>query len=436
MRGNLVEKALVGLLAAEILFACYAVVYLYVYGCLPPPFFYVSSDTFSDYFYPNYWADMDGRYEQWGSIYPIAVFAFAKLVRSPACDAVTSVWELRACDLYSVWYLIGAFVLGAGVSGHKMVAYSAGAINWSSPRGKWAGTLVVLFSLPGLFALERGNYIILAMLFVALAAPIERRWHSALFLALAINVKQYLLVLLAIPVMKRDLRYVAMTLVFVCLINGLAMTFVQESRYSLLFQNMLDFSSGSNFESYYFERIWNSTSLVPWYRAIQNSLAVANIRTGEEIKSITDLLAAAILVLRLLTLGVLALLWIQRDQLSSNFIAIVLITCMMANTDILGGYGSILCFPFLLSIWERERRLWYLGLVLMMYVPLEFPLGPGRAPAAPSFLGVLDGAPDMRMTLGAMVRPLVTSAFVGLTFFDLMACTAKTPVDAKVRRDR
>jgi hypothetical protein len=428
MRGDLAEKILFWLLGAEILFVCYAAIYLGLHGCLPPPFFYVSSDTFMDYFHTNYWAGMDSRYEQWGAIYPIAVFAFAQLVRSPDCEAVSGGFALRACDLHSVWYLLAAYVLGVVVAGYKTAKPEGQSGGRLSPRGKLAVTLVMLLSVPGLYALERGNYIVLALLFLALSAPLGKSWRSALFLALAINVKQYLLVLVVIPIMKRNYRYALMTLVFAILVNTIGMLLVHDPHYSFLLSNMLDFSAGTSSDAYYFEKMWNSTALVSWYRTIQGSLTAADFLTFGQIYLIRDLLAAVIFLLRLLTVGVMTLLWLRRNELSQSFMAMVLITCMMANSDALGGYAPILCFPFLLSVLERERCLQYLGLLLIMFLPLEFPVGPAHRTVAPSFLGVLDGTVDyLRITLGAMVRPLITAALVGWVFFDLLAHKAEEP---------
>ena len=48
---------------------------------LPQPFFHDKGDTFMDFYHPYYWADDDGRYTLWKSVYPPLIFCFYFLLK-------------------------------------------------------------------------------------------------------------------------------------------------------------------------------------------------------------------------------------------------------------------------------------------------------------------------------------------------------------------
>lgn len=410
------KRLLQVLLVAELVFVFYTVLHLEWRGRLPPPFFYVSSDTFMDYYNTNFWAGQDARFEEWRSIYPIIVFAFAKLFRSSACDGVGGNVELRSCDSLSVFYLFLIYVLAVLVCTFKLLRMKG--VESNSPW-RWLGVaLILLLSLPGLYALERGNYIVLALLFLASAAVLPPDWRSALLLALAINIKQYLLVLLLVPFLKGRTAYLVLTMAFVLLINILGLLVVQENHYPMLIENMLGFSGGdlNNF----FEKIWNSTSLTAWERAIRLSQNPLDYLSFAQVDGLKRLAALGLVFLRLLSFSVVGLLIYRRTELSPDFIALALMLCLMANTDSLGGYAPILCFPFLAAVTERRRATIYASLLFLLYLPLEFPVGPGVIDIGPSYLGSLSGEILLRITVGAMLRPMVVSILVAVLFFDLL----------------
>ncbi len=409
-------RLLQALLIAEVFFVIYSVVYLKWNGRLPPPFIYDSVDTFMDYFNTNYWARQEGRFEEWRSIYPIIVFAFAQLFRSSTCDSVAGSVELRNCDSQSIYYVFIIYGLAVLICAFKLLGVKSRRppLLWA-----WLGlSLVLLLSLPGLYALERGNYIVLALFFLASAVVLPPDWRSALFLALAINIKQYLLVLLLVHFLKGRHAYIALTLAFVLLINILGLVLVQEAHYAMLIENMLGFSGGEL--NNHFEKIWNSTSLTAWDRAIRLSHHPLNYLSFTQLDLLKQLATLTLFLLRFISLSVVGLLIWRRNELSSDFIALALMFCLMANTDSLGGYATILCFPFLAAVNDSRQAKIYAFLIFLLYFPLEFPVGPGIPDIGPSFLGVIDGEVFLRITIGAMLRPIFVSILVAVLFFDLL----------------
>ena len=58
------------IVVCNILMAIYYFFYLVKFGYLPAPFIFDKSNTFMDFFNPLYWAFDEGRYTEWGSVYP------------------------------------------------------------------------------------------------------------------------------------------------------------------------------------------------------------------------------------------------------------------------------------------------------------------------------------------------------------------------------
>jgi hypothetical protein len=209
-----VERWVWILLPLQVGYVFYVVFYVQHHGMLPAPFFYNAFDSFMDFFATNFWAFHQGRYDDWKSVYPILVFALAKLFTPPSYGALDPPSALRAWDIDGVLFLLASYVAGAACARMLAAHLTEHGARWQD----WLGWFIVIaLSIPGLFAMERGNYIVIAFLFLALAAYYEGNWKSALFLALAINIKQYLAVLWIVPLLQQRYDLVVISVVFVIL---------------------------------------------------------------------------------------------------------------------------------------------------------------------------------------------------------------------------
>lgn len=402
----------------QVLFFAYVVYFFKNTGRLPPPFFYNSMDTFMDFYNTNFWAFDSARFEEWRSIYPIIVFGFSKLFTSASCLGLGGPFVLRACDTFSIWLLFIVYTVGIWASAEVILSqlkrHGIELETWG------AGVLYVglALAMPGLFALERGNYIILAFMFLAMATCLGDRWQSAILLMLAINIKQYLVVLLLVPFLKRQWGYVTLALAFGIAINLLGLIVVPEPRYDLLIDNMLGFSSGE--EISYFEKIWNPTSILAWEKAILFSPHMSNYFVDRGLSQF--IAAAAVLsvwIVHGISIWVFLLLLAKSKSLSPQYMSLVLLMLLMINTDAIGGYAIIFLLPFLASVCSRPNGLVCLVLLVGLFMPIEIPLGPGITSTEFSHLGQVQSNEVLRVTLGAILRPLVLLALLAVTWVDL-----------------
>lgn len=405
------------LAAAQALFLLYSLWYFLTVGRLPSPFFYNAADSYMDFYNTNYWAYNSARFEEWKSIYPLFVFVFSQLITSIECISAADPFALRSCDSSSIYYLVGMAVLASAVSAHA-VMYSKAYKQRFNPPSFAMLVFVFLSSFPLLNSLERGNYLILALLFLALSLVTPIWWISALFLAAAINIKQYLLVLLLAPFLKRQWSYLSLAILACIGINILSLILISEPKYELLFQNMFGFSESLN--GAYFEKIWNPTSLVAWDKLIRLSWHVEQSISSNQLNIFKSLIFLLLIVVRLVSLAVFIFILLQSERLSQKYISAALLVFLMVNTDALGGYSLILLFPFLGAFSDRPLAKWLYLLTFGMLLPVEIPIGPGILNESQSWLSGLEVHEVMFVTFGALIRPCILMAMMSTIGIDIL----------------
>lgn len=414
------------LLAGEAVYIAYVIYFFVQSGRFPPPIFYDAADTFGDYFNTNYWAWHEGRFDEWKSIYPMFCFFLGKLVSGAECAIYAdSAYELRNCDIRSIGYLVVAYVLGAFFSALVLVRHAAG--EGESIVGRWRligiWFLVIVLSLPGLFALERGNYIIFSFLFLSVSAYCRSASCSAISLALAISIKQYLAILLIVSFVKRQFGYVGLTIVVMLAVNVISLLFVPEPHSTMLIENVGGFSGGTIIS--FFEKIWNPTSLSAWLRALENSPHVGRFLSDFEREVLLLVLALIVWAVRLVYLGGVVGLLAQRiRELPEDYLKFFLLIGLIVATDSVGGYAPLLLFPYVGAFLRRPIGMSAIVLVILALVPIELPVGPGRQfDELTSYLSGISYDGMMNVTFGAYLRPFALIGVFGLIVVDLLRHT-------------
>jgi hypothetical protein len=233
----------------RILFACCIIqiagcIYFWVSfaenGYLPSPFVYDKADTFMDFFHSMYWADEPGRYTNWGSVYPPLNFLFLKGAR----------WLLFGQTLES-----DAFILRDSAKPLILyiVAAFAASLLFVFRHDLWRGFMATqktllfitcLLSPPLLFTIERGNLIIFALGFLALALA-KPGLMRAFAIGMLINIKPYFaLYLVAFAISQRPKELVAGTMMAgaIFLISGIML----DEHFLEFIRNLLQFSQDPN----------------------------------------------------------------------------------------------------------------------------------------------------------------------------------------------
>lgn len=413
------------LLSGSILYCSYAAWHFIHFGRFPPPIFYDAADTFGDYFSTLFWASKAGRFDEWKSIYPMFCFLLGKILASTEClEKSATALTLRDCNLSSISYLFVAYVLGAVYAALSITRDLADG-NCLSPKNRVFGFLlwflIVFLSLSGLYAVERGNFIVFAFLFLSISVFSRKNLASAIFLAMAISVKQYLVVLLIVPFVRRRFGFVAVVALLLLFLNTLSLLFVPESHQDMLLENMLGFSGES--VSSFFEKIWNPSSINAWLRAMEYSPYTGNFLTMGQRDFATFLGICVLWGLRAGYLAGLSVFLLRKGRGNDDaYMSFFILVGLLVASDSLGGYAVMLLFPYLGSILKCSKGYFLLSCLLLLFFPMEIPLWPGLpSEGVVSYLTGIELHGVSSVAFGAYIRPLALIAIMLRMLFELFS---------------
>jgi hypothetical protein len=205
-------------------------------GYLPSPFVYDKADTFMDFFHTMDWADEPGRYTDWGSVYPPLNFLFLKGVRWLLFGLVheSDAFTLRDSAKPFIPYIVAAFAASA------LFVFRHDLWRGFTAAHKVLFFFIFLLSPPMLFAIERGNLIIFALGFLALALAKPGSMRT-LAIGVLINIKPYFaLYLVTFAISQRPKELVSCTMMAgaIFLISGIML----DEHFLEFIQNLLQFS--------------------------------------------------------------------------------------------------------------------------------------------------------------------------------------------------
>lgn len=168
-------------------------------GYLPAPFVFDVSDTFMDWYNTAYWAHNAGAYSVWRTIYLPLSFVITGFLSDPRCYANLMV-DIRACDGFGIVVILSMYIGCCVVTALAL---------WKRDRvtGPYR-TVAIALGAPLLFALERGQLIMLAYIGFVLVYGnlIKSRTMVAIASGFCVNMKVYLLFPIFAFAIKRDWR--------------------------------------------------------------------------------------------------------------------------------------------------------------------------------------------------------------------------------------
>ena len=166
------------------------------------------SDTFMDLFNVLYWAYDDGRYTDWGSVYPPLNFLILKI----ANFVFTGGWYGDPANMRENSQLV---IVGFCIMYFAMPAILLKINYWKnfSKKEKFQIYFIIVFSSPMLFALERGNLIVLTPILLGLALS-KIGMARSIYIALLINIKPYFALFVIYYIVRKNWKGLATTLAF------------------------------------------------------------------------------------------------------------------------------------------------------------------------------------------------------------------------------
>lgn len=178
-------------LIGEFINLAYYAGFYYYHQYLPAPFVWNKQDSFMDFYNPLYWVIKDGFYTTFNSVYPALNYYILKIFSLGLSSyVVLDPYDFRTANsnlsiFLVLLYLLIIFVVTRLGEWRKLADANSVLSYW-----------ICAASVPVLFALERGNLIFIALLFLALYLHVNGSWAKAFYLALLINMKPYFLILM------------------------------------------------------------------------------------------------------------------------------------------------------------------------------------------------------------------------------------------------
>lgn len=398
----------------------YDVIYFSKYGYLPAPFYYDKSDTFMDLYNPLYWVYDDGRYTEWKSVYPPLNFLFLGLLDffcgshgygSPSYMRGNSPFVI--IGLVAIYLTIPAMVLKMQYGKD----YSA--------TEKFFMYFLIIFSPPMLFALERGNLILLAPILLAFAVS-GKGLKRSICIAVLINIKAYLALLLIYYLIKRSWRDLLICIYFSGLIF-VASGWLIDPNYYLFFENIFNFSSGDGVFS--LREVMSMPSSISAYAyVLNNPSAVALLSSYISAATVSNLVSALEVVKWSCLAASLVVVSIKSSAIRDVEI-LALLVVLVSNLGIwVGGYTMILYVALIPVFLKMHLRWALLGLVALINLPLDLmPLMKESIGTQYSYLSDAYVSVNWTFGFGSLARPVLNMVLLltmSCEFFARMSSVA------------
>ena len=389
-----IERAFAGAVIALLVYtAWFFSRFLY----LPQPFFYNPSDVLMDWFNTAYWANNGGAYDVWLTIYPPLSFVFLRLFGLDQCYTFGDPGIARDCDWLGRGALIGFFLMNIAIAAW---VFTKRDVSTALPR-----TVAISLGLPMLYALERGNLLIVTFTVFALAAggvftSALVRW---IFTALAVNFKPYLVAMLMPALVRRQWGRFETISIFVIVVYVITWSIYGEGAPTALYRNISSYAGG--FEAAGFLDLWYSTTYKAILSLISGPYPATNVLGSWRVEAAEVLVPSYTMLVQISLVAALSTAFFRRDRSSSERLLFFSVSLALISSEG-GGYTQVfIIFLVFLLKWES----WATGLAIVLAYVLALPgdITWGRLDMVPAFSYFADRAValDYGVSVGMAVRP-------------------------------
>jgi len=372
----------------------------WVNGYFPQPFFFDTDDTWRDWFSTAIWAHEDGAYDSWLSIYPPLSFAFLKFVGLPSCYEYAPMATVRDCDWVGVVVMHAIYAINI-----LLTALTFMKIDRATALAR---SLTLSICMPMLFGLERGNLILLCFTFVVLGfgpllASARLRW---LCVALAVNLKVYLIACVASQLLRR--RWLWVEGVIIAIIGVWLVSFVIYGAGTPLdvYRNISNWAGGSTPSSIL--DIWYPNTYLPLRFVLGESNAPVNVILGSRVVNFA--LVFMPLTTHLAQVSIVfaaAITWLRPEVVPPYRLAFFGAALAMVTSETSTYTQPIVFFFVLMEPWRGWERIAALVATYILCIPGDIMIsGPTRVQSF-SFIGNRFVLAEYAVSLGMILRPFL-----------------------------
>jgi hypothetical protein len=390
-------------------------------GYLPLPFWPDPQDVYADGYSTAWWGFNGAMYNIWKTVYPPLSFVITRLFSIERCyDA--DVTFARDCD-WGLWGVaLGFCVINAIIA---YVSYRKMVPSVAIPR-----TIALMLGLPMLYAFEHLNLLVFTYtgLFLAFAPILKSSRARALAMAVAVNLKVYLLSVLLGQLFRKRWRWVETTLILAAAVQLAAFLAIGHGTPLEIYDNIVTFgsdperASNVNFVMY-------ATTYKSLAGFFEGSFPVMNYIGSRPIEFAVALITVVVTVVQALTLAALFSIWVHPAAVSRTRLAGLCYLLVILSIET-GGYTTAGAVFFV--FFERFQGAGRIIAVLSAYA-LCLAVDMNLAPTGYHVVnGYFSGRPvwqDLWIPLGPFVRPgLIILMQIGLitaTFQDIYGSARK-----------
>lgn len=376
----------------------------------PSPFFVDKSNSFMDLFNLAYAANNDFSYTEYKSVYPPISFLLVKLicfVFSECQGTVSNIIRLNSKNIIIFLILIGIIL--------PFIINQTSIWNCYTKKTRLLIALFFVTSVPYLFALERGNLILLIPILLAVNLINLNQHYRILNTVLLINFKPYLMILSSPYFLRYSKKYLYIFLITLVTFF-LVTSFLFDYHSYLILPNIIEFSSIQNHAT--IRGLLDLSSSISSFSAAINSDYIKSKNLPWFLYEIPffienlKFVISAIFIFALFT----RLRWGRISLPEFNFAAIVLITNFTVS---LGGYSLILYYPLIPIIHSMKNGKIYLILIFLIFTPLSISLITQQIGIQYSFFSDSYVYVDWDLTIGTLFRPLLNFSLLLLVLSEI-----------------
>ena len=287
-------------------------------------------------------------------IIPKINFVFLKFVSNFLEITSINNFELRNSNI-KLTYTLMVFYYSLAI-----LSFTYNKFNHYSSKENLLFSLLLLISTPVLFAIERGNLIFFALLFLTLYIHTEKRFSKLLYLVFLINIKPYFLILL-IPYLNKkfkDYKFIFYTFLYSALLTMISGLFV-------------DFNIFNFFESYLG---FGKSGVIPAQDILMFPSSISGLSSYGSIDQKIHGFQALLTLLKIINyLIVVFLVYIAINKYLEYEELILLSIIIITNFSIsVGGYSYIFYIPIIpIILFSRIYKILIIYIAIIFIFPLD-----------------------------------------------------------------
>jgi len=377
----------------------HALIFFWLNAYLPQPFFYEPYDIWMDWFNTAYWAYEKGAYDSWGTVYPPLSFVILRLFSKSSCYAETNGYAIRECDWIGLTSLHGFFILNIVLVALTFIKIDR---RTALPR-----SVALALGLPALFALERGNLVVVGFTFIILAfGPLlksaQMRWLAA---GMAVNLKVYLIAAIFPYLLRRRWRWFEGAIFATVLVYVTSFAILGAGTPREILDNVLNFSG--LYQAITFLELWHTSSYGPHISLLtgQDQMVAGLIGSRN-----VELLAFGLQVFTRAVQGTIVIAaiaaWVRPEVVPMHRLCFFGLALAMIIQEPGGYTQSYLIFFVFMERWKGVGRCWAIVAAYLLSIPFDFILDKAPLPTMQeSYLFGHAVFVTYYITFGPFVRP-------------------------------